>query len=293
MQYTDYYKILGVQKTASQDEIKKAYRKLAVKYHPDKNAGDKEAEDKFKQISEANEVLSDPEKRSKYDRLGANWKQYENAGFGGHGQGFEGSGFSDFFDQFFGGGGQQGGFGGGNPFGGRRAPRPKKGKDIRASIKLNIREAYTGIEKIVNVNGAKLKIKLKPGAYTGLELKIKGRGSAGENGGENGNLIISINVGGDGKHTIDGSNLIITHHIDIYTAILGGKCNIESLGGTIDFVLPEGTQNGKEIIVKSKGMPTYNVENHWGDLVIRIQVLIPESLRADQIALFKQLQAIS
>ncbi|HKJ43942.1 MAG TPA: DnaJ domain-containing protein, partial [Sunxiuqinia sp.] len=196
MDYKDYYKILGVSKNASQEEIKKAYRKLAVKYHPDKNQGDKKAEERFKEVTEAYEVLRDPEKRKKYDELGSNWKQYQNAG--AYGSGFSrysggrpgsgsyyfdgdmgdlfgrgGSDFSDFFNAFF------GDFSGGSSRSQGRRQQQMKGTDLRAEIKLNWADVYSGTTRLLNVNGQKLRITIKPGAYDGQELRLRGKGGNG------------------------------------------------------------------------------------------------------------------
>ncbi len=190
MEYKDYYKVLGVDRSAKQDEIKKAYRKLAVKYHPDKNPGDKAAEEKFKEISEAYQVLGNEESRKKYDELGANWKQYENMGYGGQGfqgfdgqgfEGFSGSGFSDFFDMFFGGQGggfdfsNIGGFGGGR----RSRSRAMKGQDLTASIDMTLREAYSGSQRMFKIGGETIKISIKPGVKDGQTLRVKGKGHPG------------------------------------------------------------------------------------------------------------------
>jgi len=291
MDYKDYYSVLGVSKSASQSDIKKAYRKLAVQYHPDKNQGEKAAEEKFKQINEAYDVLGDPEKRKKYDRLGANWKQYENANFN-NGRGFESSGFSDFFDAFFRDGGSSR-FGRNNPFGGFGGYRQKKGTDLKATLELSLYEAYYGTERIVSANGAKLKLKIKPGAYDGLELKIKGKGTPGENGGENGNLAITINIAQDDIHTIESSNLRISHSIDLYTAVLGGKATVRTIGGTVNIPIAKGTENGKMLRLKGKGMPIYGKTNSFGDLIITIHVAIPKNLDERQTALFEELRSIS
>ena len=193
MEYKDYYKVLGVDRSAKQDEIKKAYRKLAVKYHPDKNPGDKAAEEKFKEISEAYQVLGNEESRKKYDELGANWKQYENMNYGGQGfqgfegfQGFGGSGFSDFFDMFFG----DINFGGGR----RSRTRAMKGQDLTASIDLTLREAYSGSQRLIDVGNETIKISIKPGVRSGQTLRVKGKGGHGMNGGENGDLLMKINI---------------------------------------------------------------------------------------------------
>ncbi|MFO7833361.1 MAG: DnaJ domain-containing protein [Halohasta sp.] len=236
MNYKDYYKILGVSKNATQDEIKKAYRKLAVKYHPDKNPNDKKAEDRFKEIGEAFEVLKDPEKRKKYDHLGANWKQYQNADPGGgynysrrssgaesffsDGSFFGGGGdFSDFFNAFFGdmGGGFQRT---------RSQPTAQKGSDLKATMEITLNEAYHGASRILNVDGKKLRISTKPGAYHGQELRIKGKGSQGVNGGPRGDIYINIKVTPNSTFTRNGNDLLTDVKVDLYTAILGGKIEI-------------------------------------------------------------------
>ncbi|MFW6257313.1 MAG: DnaJ domain-containing protein, partial [Prolixibacteraceae bacterium] len=250
MDYKDYYKILGVSKDASQEEIKKAYRKLAVKYHPDKTKGDKQAEERFKEIGEAYAVLRDPEKRKKYDQLGANWKQYENAGYEGGGGGFDfsqfggqqpgggsfhfegnmedifgggaGGDFSDFFNAFFGGrGGGQSGFTG-------RRQQPRKGQDLQAEMEISLYEAWHGTSRILNVDGNKLRVNIKPGTYHGQELRIKGKGGPGSAGGPGGDIYIKIKVQPDSNYQIDGNNLILKTDVDLYTAVLGGKKEIQT-----------------------------------------------------------------
>src|SRR5690606_3253423 len=208
MDFKDYYAVLGVDKKASQAEIKKAYRKLALKYHPDKNAGDKTAEDKFKEIAEANDVLSDPEKRKKYDQLGSNWKQYEHADFGqsdragayrqgrsyrnvyGDVENIFGSdnGFSDFFKSFF------GGMGAGNSeSGGFSFDFGPPGADLQGELPIGLEEAYHGTQRIVDLGGEKIKVKIKPGAYDGLKLKVKQKGAKGANG-SRGDLYLTVKV---------------------------------------------------------------------------------------------------
>ncbi|MBG47857.1 MAG: molecular chaperone DnaJ [Pseudozobellia sp.] len=310
MEYKDYYKILGVEKSATPKDIKKAYRKLAAKYHPDKNAGDKNAEERFKEINEANEVLSDPEKREKYDTLGANWQAYEQAGGdwrqyanqsrnnGGQTFYYEGdpseffdegggSGFSSFFDMFFGGGGQQG-FGGRS----RRSQQGFSGGDIQAELPISLLEAYRGSKRTFELNGQKLRITIKPGSYDGQQLKIKGKGQPGANGGKSGDLFIVLRVENDPRFQRKGNDLVINKTIDLYTAILGGKIEIPTLTGSVNMSVPKGTQSGKTLRLKGKGMPVYDSKN-YGDLLVQIQVELPKNLSKEEEELYKKLRQIS
>ncbi len=308
MEYKDYYSILGISKNANQDEVKKAYRKLAVKYHPDKNPGNNKSEERFKEISEAYEVLKDPEKRKKYDQLGANWKQYENAGAGqggyrdfqtGRGTGgrtyhFEGNvndlfgsegGFSDFFNAFFGGMGQD--------FGGSGRQPAYKGRDLQAQMEITLVQAYHGTSGILNVNGSKLRINIKPGTYDGQELRIKGKGGPAQDGGQQGDIYLKIRVRPDPTYSVKGNDLIREIRVDLYTAVLGGKIQVETFTGRVNVPVPKGTQNGKLLRLKGKGMPVYGKKNEYGDLLVRLNVVIPENLTAEETELFKRLKEMS
>ncbi len=298
MDYKDYYKILGVGRSASQDEIKKAFRKLAVKYHPDKNPGDKAAEEKFKEITEAYEVLGKEDSRRKYDELGANWKQYENAGFGGGGgfqgfggQGFGASGFSDFFERFF--GGQGGGFnfgdmGGFGNFGGRRGrSRAMRGQDVTASLNLTLREAYSGSQRLINVGSQTIKVSIKPGVKDGQTLRVKGKGAPGVNGGENGDLLMKISIAKDAEYQRSDDDLIKNINVDIYTAILGGKVAVETMRGTVNVPIKPQTQNNSVLRLKGLGMPHYGQEGE-GVLLLKVQLSLPEKFSEKELELIRQ-----
>jgi len=313
MEYKDYYKILGVSKSAGQDEIKKAYRKLAVKYHPDKNAGNREAEEKFKEIGEAYEVLRDPEKRKKYDQLGANWKQYQNAGYGGGDFGFSnfggtspdggntfyyegdlddifgssGEGFSDFFRSFFGGTGRA------NRSGFSRKQNVTKGNDLHTEMEITLAEAYSGTTRILNVDGEKLRVKTKPGAYSGQELRIRGKGGHGLNGGQRGDIYIKIKVLPDVRYSVNGNDLMVKTDIDLYTAVLGGNVEIDTFAGRLNVKVPAGSQNGSKLRIRGKGMPVYGKPGLAGDLYVQLNVVIPRNPGPEELNLFKKLRELS
>jgi curved DNA-binding protein len=321
MDYKDYYKILGVSKNASQEDIKKAYRKLAVKYHPDKNPNDKKAEERFKDISEANEVLKDPEKRKRYDELGANWKYYEQQGAGAGGfngapfrggrgtrmefEGdlgdiFGGGGFSDFFNSFFGrgstgysqfgGGPAHGGASQSSPFG-RSSAFSAKGQDLESQMSISLGEAYQGITKILNVNGNQLRLTIKAGIRDGQTLRLKGKGGPGANG-TAGDLYLKINVDKHPAFERKGDDLYVDLSVDLYTAVLGGKANVNTLKGAVSITIPKGTENGKTLRLKGLGIPNYENNKVAGDLYARISVSMPKNLSEEEISLFKQLQQL-
>jgi len=292
MEFQDYYKTLAVDKKASAAEIKKAYRKLAVKYHPDKNPNNKTAEDKFKEINEAYEVLGDPEKRKKYDELGENWKQYENGGgpqyntgrnagnAGGYhysSEQFDGGHFSDFFENIFGGGG----------FG--RSAAPARGQDYRGEISISLEDAFNGTARQLEVNGKKLQIRLKPGTKDKQVLKVKGRGGQGKNGGSNGDIYITVIVENHPHFERKGNDLYCELPVDLYTAVLGGKTVLKTLKTTLKIDIAATTQNGKVLRLKGLGMPEYGMENKAGDLYAKVNVLLPDHLSDEELKLFTQL----
>lgn len=308
MKYKDYYQTLGVGKDASPKEIKKAYRKLAAKYHPDKNPDDATAEEKFKEVNEAHEVLSDPEKRKKYDTLGANWEAYQQGGgdwqqyarqqgkgdgrtfyyegdpsdFFGQGQ-HEGSGFSSFFDSFFGqgrgGGSRQGGF---------------KGQDWEAEMPITLLEAYQGSRRTFAWQGKNLRITIKPGAFDGQRLRIPGKGAKGVQGGPAGDLYIRLKIQPDHRFTRENDQLIYTTDVNLYTVILGGQIEVPTLAGSqLKVKVPKGSESGKVLRLKGKGMPNYKDPSKHGDLLVKLKVRLPQHLSAEEEALFKQLKDIS
>lgn len=310
MNVKDYYKILGVDKSATAEQIKKAYRKLAVKYHPDKNPGDKAAEDKFKEATEAYEVLEDAEKRKKYDQFGADYKHYEQGG--GRAEDFDwskwqtnggsrhyqgnyddmfgdsaGGDFSSFFETLF------GGQSGGRRSTGSRQQRQRatQGRDINATMEISLQDAFTGGSRQVEVNGSRLNIKLKPGLYDGQIIRLKGKGTQGSNG-VNGDLLITIQLTPTPGFELKGKDIYTDAKIDLYTAVLGGKANIPTMGASIAMKIPEGTDSGKVFRIKGKGMPDYNDPAVAGDLYVKILIHIPTNLSDKEKELFKQLAEI-
>ncbi len=290
----DYYSILGVNKDAKAEEIKKAYRKLAVKYHPDKNPGKKDAEEKFKEINEAYEVLSDAEKRKKYDQYGEHWNRVDETKQGARPQGnyeyqYEGgpseffgqSGdFSDIFERLF---RNQG------PAGRRSTGSRGRGQDLQSEFSISLEDAYNGTTKIIELPHEKIRIKLKPGSYDGLTIRIPGKGEPGA--GKPGDLYLRIHVIPNPSYQRDGDNLLQKVPVDLFTAILGGEKEINLLSGRLKIKIPAGSQNRKILRVKGKGMPVYDKPGKFGDLLLELQVMIPENLTEDQKELFRQLQA--
>ncbi len=305
MEYIDYYKVLGVNKDANDKDIKKAYRKLARKYHPDINPNDKDAEKKFKEINEANQVLTDPENRKKYDKYGKDWKhadQFEQAGqqqyrrsggpgggqsgYGQPGGGFSGGGdFSDFFESMFGGGGASS-FGGGSPFGGGRN---YKGQDFNASLTLNLRDVYATEKRTITVNGKNIRLTIPAGVKDGQVIKIAGYGGEGPNGGPKGDLFITFSIANNTDFKLDQDNLYSTVELDLYKAILGGEIIVDTFDGKVKLNVAPGTQNGTKVKLKGKGFPVYKKEGSFGDLYVTYQVNMPTDLSEKEKELFNEL----
>ena len=289
MEYKDYYKILGVDKKASQDDVKKAYRKLAVKFHPDKNPGDKKAEEKFKEINEANDVLSDPAKRKKYDDIGEKW-QSQGQGFPNDfgqqsrrrqgGQQFyssEESQFSDFFESVFG-SGAGGGFGGSAK---QRGRMQRQGEDHQAETTITLEEAFNGTSRQVNLANQTLNLKLKPGIADGQILRMKEKGAPGMNGGPNGDLFITIHVQKHPRFERKGDDLYFDQPLDAYTAILGGKLAVQTIDKTIKINIPEGTDSDKVFRLKEMGMPEYSNPKQRGDSYVSVHIVVPKNLSSE------------
>ncbi len=299
MEYKDYYQILGVPRTATQDEVKKAYRKLARQYHPDNNPGNKQAEAKFKEINEANEVLSDPDKRQKYDALGSQWQAYQRMGgqpggfdwgqwttqtydmndlsdlFGGSG------GFSDFFTQIF------GGMGGRTARSASRGPR--RGQDYEQPAEISLRDAYQGTTLTLQKDGQKLEVKVPPGVKTGSRIRVAGQGQTGRQGGLSGDLYLIVAVQPDTHFERDGDDLKTEAAIDLYTLILGGEATVRTLSGNVSLKIPPETQPGRAFRLRGQGMPVLRDPQQHGDLLVRAQARLPQHLSAEEKKLFEQL----
>jgi len=297
MAFVDYYKTLGIEKNATEEDIKKAYRKLARKYHPDLNPNDKEANKKFQQINEANEVLSDAEKRKKYDAYGENWQhaeQYEQAkqsrpqssqGWGEYtysGGQHEGD-FSDFFESLF----------GRSHGGGSRSTRAKfRGNDYNASLQLSLRDAYTTHKQIFTIDGKQVRITVPAGVVDGQVIKLKGYGSPGINNGPNGDLYITFTITDDAHFKRVGDDLYTTVEIDLYTAVLGGEFVLDTLSGKLKLKVNPETQNDSTVRLKGKGFPLYKQEEKHGDLFVTWHVKIPTNLTDKQKELFRELSKL-
>ncbi len=291
MDYKDYYKILGTDKKASQEEIKKAYRKLAVKYHPDKNPGNKAAEEKFKEVSEAYDVLGDTEKRKKYDDIGDNWQQYAQQNQQGNYQQrsrgprqhtysqSQGEGrFSDFFESIFGFGNFRG-----------ESNAAARGEDYQASTTLSLEEAFHGASRQVNLSGQQLNLKLKPGIAERQVLKMKEKGGPGINGGPAGDLYITVHIQDHPRYERKGNDLYADEPLDVFTAIIGGKQAVRSIDKTVNVTIPPGTDSNKVFRLKGIGMPDYRSPGQRGDYYARMVITVPKDLSPQEIETMQQL----
>ncbi|MDJ0366752.1 J domain-containing protein [Hymenobacter sp. H14-R3] len=298
MDYKDYYKTLGVEKTATTEQIKKAYRKLARQYHPDVNPNDATAEQKFKEANEANEVLSDTEKRQKYDQMAADYQRYQqqggrrspgaSPGAGGFdwnqyaqdngGSGGQGEDFSDFFSSIFGGMG-----------GGGRSSRPGAGQDYQAELELTLAEAFAGGPRTITVNGKNLRITIQPGVTDGQTIRLRDQGGPGRNGGPSGALLITLRIAPDARYARTGDDLTQDVLVPLYRALLGGEQTVETLGGPVKIKLKPETANGSRLRLRGKGFPVYRQEGQHGDLYLRLNVQLPTDLTDAERELLHQL----
>ncbi|MEJ7738717.1 MAG: J domain-containing protein [Chitinophagaceae bacterium] len=291
MEFIDYYKVLELEKNATPDDIKKAYRKLARKHHPDLNPDDKGAHVKFQQINEANEVLSDPEKREKYNQHGGDWKHAEefekaresrqqsahaNRDQSDYGEYNDGN-FSDFFSSMFGGTEN------------KSSKTKFRGQDYNTELRLSLADAYMTHQQTIAVNGKKIRITIPAGIENGQVIKLKGHGGRGINSGPNGDLYITFSIADDPKFKRYGNDLHTTVYLDLYAAVLGGEITIDTWSGRLKLTVKSETQNGTKIRLKGKGFPVYKEEGQFGDLYVTYSIKIPTSLTERQIELFTEL----
>lgn len=319
MEFKDYYKILGVERKDSTKEIKKAYRKLARKYHPDVNPADSAAAAKFQDINEANEVLSDPEKRKQYDRLGSQWQQYQQGG--GKPEDFDwseraaagqqnysyravnpeefeelfgaGGGFSEFFTNLFGGANRQQSHSGmrGEQF--YHQAQPRHGGDLEHSLQVSLHEAYHGTKRVLEWEGGrKIDVKIPPGVNTGSRVRLKGQGAAGSGGGPSGDLYLTIEVLPDKRFIRDNNDLKITVPVDLFTMLLGGKLSVPGIDRTVNLPIPPETRNGRIFRLRGLGMQKIKRPEQRGDLYVTVEAVLPEKLTAKEKVLVEQWKAI-
>lgn len=317
MEYKDYYKILGVPKNASEKDIKTAYRKLARKYHPDMNPGDKSAEEKFKELNEAYEVLSDPEKRKLYEQFGSDWSTWQQRGgqaddfwrqwagagrpggqrrtaAGDFGDVFgQGGTFSDFFEQLFGSG--RGGvygdlFGGGTT---RRRSRPRRGQNYEQPVEITLEEAYHGTTRILHIGDQRFEVKIPPGSDTGTRVRVAGKGAPGIAGGPSGDLYLSIEMVPHPRFERRGEDIETVVPVDLYTAILGGEVAVPTPSGRSGMLsIPPETQNGQKFRLRGQGMPVLNRPKERGDLYAVTEIHLPTELTSQERELFQQLRRL-
>ncbi|MEA3407461.1 MAG: DnaJ C-terminal domain-containing protein [Chloroflexota bacterium] len=310
MEYKDYYSILGVSEDASQEEIRKAYRRLARKYHPDVNPNNKEAEERFKEINEAYEVLRDPEKRSKYDRLGANWNRYQQAGgqggfdwsqwasqaaeggrgrtrtyttYGDMGDLFGEGGFSDFF-QFI--------FGGGGPMRGatrQETPFARAGRDVEHPVHITLEEAYHGTTRVLQVGERRLEVKIPPGVREGSRVRVASAGEPGRGGGAAGDLYLVISIQDHPLFEREGNDLRMELPVSLYTLVLGGEAIVETMDGRVSLTIPPETKGGQTFRLRGKGMPALRDPSRHGDLYVTVRASVPQNLNSKEKELFRRL----
>lgn len=293
MEFIDYYKVLDVNRNASTEEIKKQYRKLARKYHPDLNPNNAHAEQKFKQVNEANEVLSDPDKRKKYDEYGKDWQHAEefekakksrsgSGTYSGYTYSGDASGdFSDFFESMF---------GRATGFGGKRQKVRFRGQDYHSELRLSLMDVYTSHKRTLSVNNKNIRLTIPAGIEDGQTIKIAGHGGPGIEGGPSGDLYITFSIYNDTTFERDGATLYKTVPIPLVKAVLGGEIFVETITGKVKLNIKPGIQNGTRVKLKGKGFPKYKKEGEYGDLVLTYEIRMPTKLTEKQKALFEELK---
>lgn len=318
MDYKDYYKTLGVERNASQDEIKKAFRKLARQYHPDMNKGDKGAEEKFKEVNEANEVLSDPDKRQKYDQFGSHWQQYGRAGgrpedfnwnpwqqsgggysqqvsqeeleqmFGNIGGTGGADGFSDFFETLFGGAGR----GGGMNYG-RQPMRRQRGQDAEHTVEITLEEAHQGTQRLLQwEDGRKIDAKIPLGVKIGSKVRLQGQGGRGARGGQSGDLFLKVKILPHPLFERDGDNLRTKVPVGLFDALLGGEIEVTGINRNVKLKIPPETDNGQTFRLKGLGMPNLREPEKFGDLLVKVEVKLPKNLTKEEKQGFHELRRL-
>jgi curved DNA-binding protein len=310
MDYRDYYQILGVSRGASDKEIRQAYRRLARRYHPDRNPGDKAAEERFKEINEAHEVLTDPDKRRKYDQLGAQWQQWQRMGgnpgtfdfsqwfasrprrgnveYGNPDGWSQGTGdFSDFFESVFGAAGAQ-------PTMRWRQEqrRGRRGQDYHQSVQITLEQAYHGTTCVVTLNNNRLEVKIPPGVRTGSVVRVAGKGGPGIASGQAGDLFLDVQVLSDPHFERKDDDLYCDVQVGLYTALLGGQVRIRTIKGSVQLRIPPETQSGCSFRLKGLGMPFLHDPHRHGDLFARVQVVLPQNLTERERELLRDLAAL-
>lgn len=291
----DYYDILGVSRNASESDIKRAYRKLARQYHPDINPGNKAAEARFKEINEAYDVLSDPDKRAKYDRFGPDWHRYQQTGGfgGGAGSPFAGADFADFINSLF--GGAAGGPGGARP--GAGPGFQAAGHDVEQAVEIALEEAFSGTQRVFRYSAPdgqprSITVKIPAGAYDGLRIRVAGEGGPGRGGGRRGDLFVVVKLLPHDRYERRGDDLVTTVPVDVYDMLLGGEVRVPVLGGkTLTLKVPEGSQSGRKIRVSGQGMPRLN-SSARGDLYVVLEAKLPTALSARERALVEELRSL-
>jgi curved DNA-binding protein len=310
MDYRDYYQILGVSRGASDKEIKQAYRRLARQYHPDRNPGDKAAEERFKLINEAHEVLTDPDKRRKYDQLGAQWQQWQHmggdpgafdfsqwfasrprrgsAGYARPDGRYQGTGdFSDFFESMFGEAGAQP-----TMRWRQEGRRGRRGQDYQHSVQITLEQAYHGTTCAVNVNNNRLEVKIPPGVRTGSVVRVAGKGGPGLAAGQAGDLLLDVQVAPHQVFERKEDDLYCDVQVGLYTALLGGQVRIRTIKGWVQLRIPPETQSGRSFRLKGLGMPFLHDPHRHGDLFARVQVVLPQNLTERERELLRDLAAL-